>query len=505
MITFKKFLSEGRLDRYMTMIRTFPGFSHGDKDVNAIWVKSLKEIIGMLKREDAIMWWLRHAKAKAIVDDKNKDHENAAEYAKWLKDFKKSFGYTDDKEFNHPKMTALKLSHYLSLPIPEIENVRFKDQKLADMFNKFAEIEKKWISDDGNQYFDVTDDLQSGDLKQFIEFSDGYAWFYFENESCNREAEAMGHCGNRHTSNTNERIMSLRKVKKVGKRTFVRPSLTFIYDYKKKTLGEMKGRANEKPKAEYHDKIIALLLNKTYPIDAVIGGGYAPEKNFSLNDLTDSQLKHLLGSRPELETLDVAIRLNDGKIDEHIIDKYVSDYKHSINIGHDGEYVKIESGKSIRALMDDLAQHANGKLEDLFSLLAVDDFKDEGFRMRQVFDDLAHASIMRLPEKYKDWESLKYLNGFIRDWKKKFPIYLANLLAKNPVKDDYESKYTVNIEGPSIYITIEAKDLATFIRNKSLGSIIDIMNVDDIDRTITANIEYFEDDSLIFSEKDANR
>ena len=61
----------------------------------------------------------------------------------------------------------------------------------------------------------------------------------------------------------------------------------------------MKGRGNNKPSAKYHDAIMALLMHHR-EIKHLLGGGYLPENNFSLDDLSADDERKLRAARPEL-------------------------------------------------------------------------------------------------------------------------------------------------------------------------------------------------------------
>lgn len=104
----------------------------------------------------------------------------------------------------------------------------------------------------------------------------------------------MGHCGNTATPKEGDRILSFRTKASGGKQ---RPHLTFILD-ENGYLGEMKGRANEKPSEKYHPYIIDL-LQKDF-VKGIKGGGYLPESNFSITDLDQEQMNALISKKSSL-------------------------------------------------------------------------------------------------------------------------------------------------------------------------------------------------------------
>jgi hypothetical protein len=113
------------------------------------------------------------------------------------------------------------------------------------------------------------------DLSKLGEKWKGWKWVSLGDGYCPIEAKSMGHCGNE-GAKPGDDILSLRDPEGY-------PRLTFIVN--DGMLGEMKGRANTKPKKDYHPAIVELL--KHDEIKHVVGGGYLPEMNFKLNDLDD--------------------------------------------------------------------------------------------------------------------------------------------------------------------------------------------------------------------------
>lgn len=134
----------------------------------------------------------------------------------------------------------------------------------------------------------------NGDEELILDMGE-YKWYLLDRESCSAEGNAMGHCGNAGSPKSGDQILSLRRVIKHNGIAYFRPSLTFIIN--NGILGEMKGRANNKPNSKYHPYIMGLL--KLPFIKGIRGGGYKPEANFDVSDLTDEQraeLSELKGS-----------------------------------------------------------------------------------------------------------------------------------------------------------------------------------------------------------------
>jgi hypothetical protein len=303
-------LLEARFERYISVYTgETPGLAtEYQKDL-------VKKIVQQLKRDDIIQWFLRWSRFRRLINKTN--NAMTPKEKTW---FGKFNDLTSKPEFQEPMdVSGLRIrnwnsyeylsamEHFLSLPIPEIKNKRLSYEHPMKVLKDFTELETAWNenSGTGEEWLDVTDDKY---IEKILSFSNDFAWFDLHIPSCRKEGGAMGHCGNTASYKKTDTILSLRKIQthKNG-RTYARPALTFILDVATGALGEMKGRANEKPQAKYHPFILALLKHKgkdgQYLIKKIKGGGYSPENNFDIDDLTDEQKKQLLALRPEFKSL----------------------------------------------------------------------------------------------------------------------------------------------------------------------------------------------------------
>ncbi len=184
------------------------------------------------------------------------------------------------------------LTHYLSLPIAGIQNKVFGFEHFMNLKEDFRKLEHEWAeSRKGRIDYDETT------VKSIVlNFGDGFVWADLGRGACSEEADAMGHCGNVPSKQDGDTILSLRQIAQEGNKKYWRPCLTFIL-HKDGFLGEMKGRANEKPAERYHKYILPLL--KLDIIKGIRGGGYAPERNFTIGDLTEDEQWELFNKKPE--------------------------------------------------------------------------------------------------------------------------------------------------------------------------------------------------------------
>lgn len=134
-------------------------------------------------------------------------------------------------------------------------------------------------------------ELKEGNV--FLQVDDNMHWTILDSGRCEIEGRFMKHCGNV-GAKSGDRIISLRVLQGIARV----PRLTFIYN--NKTLGEMKGFANEKPSKAYHPAIVKLLSNTTVQINLLSGYGYKPANNFSINDLNKDLFLALAQKRPDL-------------------------------------------------------------------------------------------------------------------------------------------------------------------------------------------------------------
>ena len=258
------------------------------------------------KRNDRIVWWLRWEKLKSTMKffpgSKYTDGVFSRLQAK--------LGYkiTDD----HLRMLnstgyLRALIHYLSIPYQPIQNLVWDKQNPISLVDNFLhpldeEYQKKMS--EREQYIH-NDELEEDD-QMIVKVSNNSGWWLLNRSVCDVEARAMGHCGN--TGSYDDRILSYRI--KHTTETSWKPHLTFILD-EDNYLGETKGRNNDKPAERYHPAIMRLLMHKTktsspvtgFLINGIKGGGYLPENNFMMDDLTTQEQDIVKAANPNLKNL----------------------------------------------------------------------------------------------------------------------------------------------------------------------------------------------------------
>jgi hypothetical protein len=282
----------------------------------------------LFKREDRVVWALRWTRINLYLNATKGEAGDPTVWKKITRDLTEQ--PVDDavihgESQNFENMIST-FQHLFAMQVPKLHNFVFQKQLPSEIVATLREFEKEWQEEqakkkqvidhtvhypkkDEDEYDDDDDDDDEydmygdrkekvvyvyGDIEEMINFGNGWVWFDLNRAFCDREGSAMGHCGNAAAHQDGDRVLSLRKQIEGDK---WRPSLTFIL-HEDGWLGEMKGRANQKPKAEYHDMIVALLKHEE--IRGIDGGGYAPGNNFSIFDLPEERRNELLKLKPNL-------------------------------------------------------------------------------------------------------------------------------------------------------------------------------------------------------------
>lgn len=324
-----------------------PMFAMFDVDGTGIpdWaIQRIRFIEGLLHREDRVVWALRWERYIAAKGGKPlAKNINRAQTLKKLEDDLRTANVERGLE-EYDTMLGHHFKHWLSMPIKALHDYTWVRQTPRKIWDDLAALEEQWVAtrkqiidqsvydeDDYDSYKEwseedeweknwrgeevrkhynqIQQEKRERQLEfkerpeKIIDFGNGWAWWDLKRPSCGTEGEAMGHCGNTANPEVGDTVLSLRRDMGDGK---VRPSLTFIL-HKDGFLGEMKGRANEKPHPKYHQMILALLDN--WRIRGCRGGGYEPDKNFSILDLPYEMRKKLVDENPAFVSLSDRVRL----------------------------------------------------------------------------------------------------------------------------------------------------------------------------------------------------
>lgn len=299
-----------KLDRFLQM---FKGSEGTAKPV-------VKWALETLKKDDRVVWFLRNYRADPKL---------------WSDDTKKS------------------LEHFMSMThLKDIEKLKFEAKwSYDDGIKKLQEVEQSAICKLGDKGAALP---EQG--KKIVDLGSGWAWWDLQTTSDKEEGNAMGHCGNTASPHEGDTVLSLRQEKKIGTATFYQPNLTFILN--DGVLGEMKGRANERPSEKYHKYIVKLL--KAPMVKHVWGGGYEPYRNFSFDDLSEAEQAEILELKPDidlqrLKPINVGNKKHVKEFKEHntAVDKVRDDLKKKRGeVDDEFDLEDLFNGKDLKPLKD---------------------------------------------------------------------------------------------------------------------------------------------------------
>jgi len=262
-----------------------------------------------------------HPKARETAQwvDENIKHRNLAELA--MRHAKTKPEGLNDEEKTHIK-------HFNdSLHMPEVQKAAGSITSQHD-FSSGIELLKEAESAYQKRHAKEAPTLVSTEGEKLLDFGDGVGVYRLPlnaDRKNKNEATAMGHCATPHKGGE---LWSIRRDHGNG---MVEPLISISHEggY----LGEMKGKHNWKPSAKHHGHIAKLLASDK--IKGFVGGGYAPESNFEISDLSEGFKNKLLEYKPSL------------------IQKV---YKENLPEGFQGDYNHTPEIKSIFSTSDLAAQ-----------------------------------------------------------------------------------------------------------------------------------------------------
>lgn len=443
------FLLEGAGD-YEAMFRPLLNLLDSSPDcppryktlVERVQANSIMFARNVLRRSDRGIWFLRYARRRAIEscfaaastrDDLPADVAEKLDIldGEWRRTAKGVFtddspsAYDDDSLYGMANKALLlrrledKLRHFMGIDCPQIQNYRFGNQSPLTIIQTFEAFEAEWKK------------ARSGEMKDdgaelLIRFPDGMAWYDSKKPKCPDEGDAMGHCGNQYGWKEGDTILSLRR-KMSGSR--VRPSLTFILD-KDGYLGETKGRENAKPNQKYHSHILALLLNPI--VKGIKGGGWQPENNFEMKDLTDADREALFKARPDFQPALIyfkehgcddkfrlkALKEIEGQMDE----ERPSDGYKPHWVERNGEW--ILAFKQVKDWVDELEQLGDRSISDAVA------FPDS-----YTFEDYVNGDGSSLPKSFPDQWQDALLTYFAENAPHEMVVEFFNLARPEEIND----------------------------------------------------------------------
>jgi hypothetical protein len=259
-----------------------------------------------LRRRDRLEWWVRWLRLWVLhrlfdSEWRNRNNEWGAKFVAEAERYARRAGLSfmdiprETKRFD-PREMEQEFQHFYSLGLHGIDAYVFQWQLPDRVISDFKTVEEAWKRETKGFIDEDAQVEEEGPAEDYLVFADGWKWRLLHYESSEMEAAAMGHCGNTASPKTGDEILSLREPKKRGGRTLWEPHATFIVN--DGWLGEMKGKNNDKPVPKYHPYIAELL--KSDIVKGIVGGGYAPENNFAMEDLDRDLHDQVVKAKPML-------------------------------------------------------------------------------------------------------------------------------------------------------------------------------------------------------------
>lgn len=287
-----------------------------------------------LKKDDKITWFLRIFKYRMLKSAMNVSSDGANEAifpdfengkrqttlmpvsdSKWIKKFENEHD-ASASDILENLMTeramedlSLRLEHFMDLRIHSVKNHAFDSQSPSQILDELGDLEQEWMDKTANRSLE-----EYGEV--VMETKDGYTWFDLQTPGCKREGDAMHHCGNGY-GRPGQNVYSLRSRDPLRDNHWI-PHVTLIMnDVSKGHTGEIKGYGNEKPDEKYWPSIVEFL--KTDLVNKMDGGGYKPQNNFMLSDLSTEEIKEISEVKPSLVSFYDHWLFNGKEVNERVI------------------------------------------------------------------------------------------------------------------------------------------------------------------------------------------
>ena len=293
-------MSNKRRKRYLASFTGLHSYCL-DKQIQEEIGKKLDWALLNLRKDNRVVWFVgilkRHLLAGSNLESlPRKDQKKRSQALKWFGIERIEADYRDLLEKFIPAWP-----HYLSMAenyrSNELEKIRFSENakgkqvplSVLDLMVRLGECENSIVSKCSQSFCE--------DGEDYLLMDDGWKWVRVEEGYSQQEGLAMGHCGN-YYAKKGDVMYSLREPVQQKEEVAWRPHLTFICS-KSGHFGEMKGRANGKPSAVYHERITSLLSQPDFR--GIEGGGYLPENNFSITDLKEDGVCQIVRENPRFE------------------------------------------------------------------------------------------------------------------------------------------------------------------------------------------------------------
>tara|TARA_B100000900_G_scaffold358316_1_gene329165 strand:+ start:1054 stop:2496 length:1443 start_codon:yes stop_codon:yes gene_type:complete len=292
--------------------------------------------------------------------------------------------------------------------VVETDKLDFKNMTAIQAYTRAADWHRKLETAQAGEIMD-----EHGNI--IMTFPDGYYWIDLESSKCDDEAKAMNHCGM--GSSRGSKLYSLRKDKK--------PSVTI--ELMDGTIRQIRGRANSKPKKEYHKYILDFILSdlvKDFDYDK-----YKMGNNFFVTDLeSEKDIDNIISKKPLLmKNQDLS------KLGEEQVKSVAEKMPRAIPLSEfvEGELTEENIKKQIQSLLSksSLNSYSLGRIikafhssGDYFANMLIEEIKDK---------DIIFDIIKKNAEEIDDDNIKKIIKVFYNSMPN-IKSYLKDLLLKRP-------------------------------------------------------------------------
>ena len=305
-VSLKKVRKSNRRDRYLQSVSGLRFFTRDHKRRDDV-VAKLDWALEALQKEDRVLWVLGIVRRYHLLTWNPDESDALPRKDKNKRAFAlRNFGIARANEdynrlvesflpnWSHFKSLAeIHDSHVLrSLPFHHMKDGKQTPFSVNEVMLSLRSQEEALAESSLSKYCD--------DGIDFLELKNGWKWVRVAEGYSRQEAVAMGHCGNG-AGKADDVLYSLREPIRKKNKQLWRPHLTFICN-KNRFFGEMKGRANSKPSSIYNDFVTQLFMQNEFR--GVKGGGYLPENNFALSDLSSRQIAEIVVANPQFNLSD---------------------------------------------------------------------------------------------------------------------------------------------------------------------------------------------------------
>jgi hypothetical protein len=298
--------------KYLKKIKIFIFLTICFMNLNENYKKRLMELAGILKEADHRSVIINKIKMPQIVADWA--HGLSDKYSIWIANtFKDEFlksAFPDEIRHSVEKTLELNQPALISRMNNKRREMTPMYRHILDWLSRRNQIAietdqidfKKLTYTDAlersNKWHEEVSKIKSGKIEDedgevIINYPDGFYWIDLGKSICDKEADAMGHCGR--GSSYYSVLYSLRKDGY--------PHVTADVDSVTEELLQLRGRANSKPSEKYHPYIVDFLTSGKVKIKDFNYNNYRPEDNFYPRHLSQELKNKLFNKRPDLQDI----------------------------------------------------------------------------------------------------------------------------------------------------------------------------------------------------------